>query len=335
MRLKRCSNALGAGSFEQGAAVVDGCNLYVTEYDVRQITESLHLDVLAARSLTSALEPRQARQLLESVPRDRIVKILEVRTTPAARALGRLLMTATAAQKNLNPDDALRVPDAFRIVFKDHPAALGVFVGVSGERGHGSSGILHGGEILSASALKQGDYITSSGLSLRIEPQDHIDFGLKHAGEFSARKRGKTLETDILIQQPVGLLESARIGVDVKYSKQGKYGATSDLKTRLAAVRNALSDGQLDRFVYVTQGEFSDPFLELIEEINRDLVIDWMNEKGEDVALGPYLTSEERAPVPDLDPRVIDDMDRDEILDLARTYRIGIVETCEHVTVPQ
>jgi len=314
--------------------MADGCNLYVSEEDVRQIAASLDRPRLIEDISPPDLKPSQVREMLETVSRDKIVNILEDRSKPAARAMGRFLMTATGAQENLNPEDARRIPDAFRDVLKDHPSALGVFVRPAGLRGRGSSGILHGAEILAAQALQRGEFTTSTGYRLRIDPQDEPEFGLKHAGEFVEWKRGGTIETDILIHRG-GRLDLPPIGIDVKYSKRGHYDVKPELPAELTRIRNALRDGQLDRFVFVTQGEFTNPFKKVIGAVNRDLLIDWMNEKGEEVEYEHLKTSEERGPVPNLDPRTIDDLALDEILALAGKYRIPVIETCEHVRVTQ
>ena len=92
--------------------MVDGCNLYVSEEDVRQIAASLDRPHLIEELSPPDLKPSQVREMLETVSRDKIVNILEDRSKPAARAMGRLLMTATDAQRNLNPEDARRIPDA-------------------------------------------------------------------------------------------------------------------------------------------------------------------------------------------------------------------------------
>lgn len=310
--------------------MADGCNLYVTEEDIRQLTESLDGPRLIDELSPADMKGSQVREMLATVSTHKIVRILEGRSKPAARAMGRLLMSATSAQENLNPEDARRIPDAFRDVLKDHPRALGVFVGVVGSRSRGSSGILHGAEILAAQALQRGQFTTSTGDQLTIDPQDRLDFGLKLVGEFFERKRGGSIETDLLIDRGGNLFP---IGIDVKYSQKGQYPVMPELPARLKRVRNALGDGQLDRFVFVTQGKFTDKFKEAIDEANRELVIDWMNEKGEEVQYERYKTSAERDPVPNLDPRAIDDFDGDEILDLAGRYGIRVIETCEHVRV--
>ena len=312
--------------------MADGCNLYATRADLKQIATSLKRPDLAAQPTPTDVEAGDVRQVLERIPRERIVELLENRSTPAGRAMSRMVVSATGADKNVTPEDTRRIPEAFRIVLKDHPSSLGVFLSAPGPRGRGCCGIQHGGEILAAASLKQREYTTSTGESLTIRPNDELHFGQKHGGEFVERKKGKgSIESDLLVEKHHARSGKDRIGIDVKYSMSGKYGAKPETQEQLERARNILNDGQVHRHVFATQGIFKEDFRKLVTATNRKLAVDWLVEHTEDLESLQPLTTPRSSSTESQAAHAISALGGKNFDKFVRDHKVPVIETCERI----
>jgi hypothetical protein len=252
------------------------------------------------------------------------------------RAVRDMLAHVTGGKANMTEKEFAALPSAFRTVLKDHPSALGLFQKISAIWAPGMSAMQQHYEILSTAALKMNDVVTISGKSLRIYDTDRVDFGMKFARGFVQPSKGGTFEADVLIDRPRGILESDKtIGIDAKYTQKSHY--TSIPWEQLKGIRNNFGQ-HFEEFYFVTNRQFSDPFKSAVQQTNRDLVRDFMENHNRTIDDLPFLTKVEREARPD---RTVDTSELDKVLTdqrdwtkIAEEYHIPQIEMCEHVRYP-
>ena len=306
-----------------------GCNRLCTTEDGEALRAALAMS-------GHRVDTRGAREVLEALPRHALLNILDHLDTPVGQAISRLLMTATRAQETLTVEDCRNVPLAFKVVFRDHPHAMGVFMKAPAHFGPGSTPISHGAEILVPAALKLGTFSSAAGRHVHINPQDDIHFGIKYPNGYAQPRAHGTIEADIL-----KLSGDKTTAYDVKYSRSGHFNTTEGLSRQLSGVRAKFRDGTLQEFVYVTPGSFGSTFKRQIEETNREIAKGWAREHRSLLGRGIYGTDnqyaspQERVYIPPAnvtDPRLIDGLNARGLRDFAQHWHINQVDYCEHVS---
>lgn len=95
-------------------------------------------------------------------------------------------------------------------------------------------------------------------------------------GETWQKSSRRTIECDIRIYRPVGPLHlqaPVEIGVDFKHVKEsGRKTSSAELRNQVEHVAQALREGQIDEYHFVTNGTFSTSFRSVIDAANTALV---------------------------------------------------------------
>ncbi len=302
----------------------------------------------------SRLERKDVRALLHKAVEDNsLMKILANPNDVGYRRVREALAHVTGGKGKMTEKEFAALPEAFRIVLKDHPDAMGLFKKAPSERAPGMSPVNQHYEVLSAAALKMKEVKTTSNKSLAIYNTDRVDFGIKMAKGHAQPKQHGTIEADILIHRPAdpfGLTEKI-IGVDAKYAKgiNKKYEIISqnhlkDFRRQLDGVRNNLNNGNLQEYHFVTNKEFGSTFKQEVEKTNLQMVKDYIDRHNQQFRSGDaardlnYLTPEEKSAMPGgrVDPNKLGGLSEysDAVRNFADRYDINQIEISEHVQYP-
>ncbi len=318
--------------------MVDGCNLYVSDKDYGQILDSRSRQHEFCR-LAANLElgKREIQAELHKASAARLVDILSSDKNHAFGALQKLLAKATGGEAKMSDAEYRALPEAMRLILKDHPNAMGLFEKVPSHRGPGSSAVQHPYEVFSVAALKVRAFNSSLGKTLAISPLDRVDFGLKAAKGYAQPKRYGTIEFDAIISKPIRdfPLEERTIAVDAKHSKTGVYGAKPDLDRELQGIRTALRDGKINEFYFVTNGIFDNSFRMAVDAANVAIVRDWAEAHNRLWDTNAHLTAKESEFTPSGRINIDEFTQYDERLtSFALRYDVPQVDICQRVNFP-
>lgn len=194
-----------------------------------------------------------------------------------------------------------RIPDAYKPQLRHdvatvlrmcpHAGGLARELTLRGQRGatgsasklgsQSNAGVGAAYEIMGAAALANGGSraVNSGAPTLHINVgSDIVTFGDKafingrpgNSGEWISPTRG-TIECDVRIGRstPYGFRE---IGIDFKHSSEnGSRHSSADLKNQVENVVEAIRDGQLHEYHFVTNGSFGSGFKEVVAQANTEL----------------------------------------------------------------
>lgn len=135
-------------------------------------------------------------------------------------------------------------------------------------------------EIMGAAALTKGSKPSNPGApALFIQPGvDIVTFGDK--SHMNQRSRDgvnwqsptrTTIECDLRIAHPMGFEGYREIGIDFKHVSEGARHSSADLRNQVENVVEAIKEGQLHEYHFVTNREFGSGFKEVIAEANAEL----------------------------------------------------------------
>jgi hypothetical protein len=131
--------------------------------------------------------------------------------------------------------------------------------------------------------------------SLRIYGTDRIDYcGKLDKGHHSGTG---TVEADFIVSRQQEWGVDKKIGIDFKHTGREEYSSKkSELERQLSGIVNAILDGQVQEFHFVTNARLSNAFHEAVAAANEEI---WAVEQGHDATLaedvGDHLTSVEAA----------------------------------------
>ena len=314
-----------------------GCTRISTPDEHRETLRGLEKVVTSGKEpLTAKLRTEIRTELHRSDSAKKLLNILENPKSPLFKGIESVLVKVFQSKSKITEREAQDLPHALRVILKGHPTAMGIFMAATKERAPGQSAVQHHYEILSAAALIEGKFKTTSGKTLSIAAIDRLDFGMKMASGYFQTKRGGTIEADFLINKKTGMfgLEEKTIGVDSKYSEVGKYSADkTELARQLEGIRTGFRDGKLDEFIFVTNGTFQNNFNEMVKNCNSLIIRDAIDEKNLRIGEIPreYLTPEEKEQLP---PETIPTsilQDTDKVRELVSLYGIPQIDLCENV----
>lgn len=304
--------------------MAEGCNLHSTLSDVNKIE--------AARNIGEKVDAQNiSRELLKCSLKNNsqeFMRVLNDKKHPAYKTAKELLIKALG-EGQVTKEEENKLPDALHLILKDHPNPQGLFEKPPVHRGPGSDPMSHPYELLCAAALIQKEVVTSLGNSLKIYPEDRIDFGEKFASSYglSTKKKG-TGESDILIGRG-----AKEIGIDAKYTKGSEYRVKPDFPRQLDAIRSAFSDNQLQEFFLVTNAQFHSDFKEMVDNTNAKIIQDW--------AKGNNRIYKDFKDIPTYEKEIVDASlmirnldfhnDREKINKLVQKHDIPQIGICEHV----
>lgn len=313
-----------------------GCTTIYTPDDFRQSMQSLGRDFRQTdKPLTGECRKEIQEFMHKSAGSKILLKILDDPDHPDFQSVQNLLVKIMETEKNkMTEAEKALFPHACRIVLREHPTAMGLFMAATKERAPEQSAVQHHYEILSAAAMMKSEVTTRSGKKFTINPADRTDFGIKMAAGYGQTKRHGTIEADIMVHKPgmFGLTEKT-VGIDSKYSQDRKYGKLPELERQLKGIQIGFRDGKIDEFIFVTNGIFKKEFIEKVDEYNVKIVEDVIRGKNKELLKTPneYLTNAEKANLPEsvIKKEIVkDDEQRKE---LVAKYNIPQIDICEHV----
>lgn len=270
--------------------MAEGCNLFLSEKDYREIVESRlsHEQVgEVAESVRTTLEGSA-----EEMARKMIYPLAEPHH-PAHKVFSAYVLRNVAGNESIPDRYKQELPRAVAAIARITPDALGLArpatnwgpgaqaVDQPGKLGHKTRGAAFAYEVLGTAALITGESKAANRpATLRIHSTDRLDLGIKlqasypgTANELPSQPRRCTVEADLFISRPASPLEGGgkNIGVDFKHAlDSGTYsGMISD--SQIAGIRVALQTGEIQEFHFVTNGKFSSSVRQAIEQANHEL----------------------------------------------------------------
>lgn len=238
--------------------MADGCNLYLTESDLIQAQNSLKVGY-------SKNTENDAQTMLDLYIKNNVEEFKKTifdSSKPQYKIIDDLFRKAF--KNDLSDTDLNKLPKALLTILNVDPNVHGIFHSIPKPRGEYSSPLQHAGELILGAAIIQKEEISTSLGNLIIDKNDiKLSFGQKYFGEHYVSN--KTLEADLQLY-----LKQSNIGVDIKYSKTSThYGIKNDsFNNSLEKIRNCFADGSLNGYYFISNVEFSEPFINKINEYN-------------------------------------------------------------------
>ncbi|MCW3129367.1 MAG: hypothetical protein N2V75_04620 [Methanophagales archaeon] len=285
----------------------DGCNLYETEADHKQILKSLREGFPAN---VSKEVMRDKKPMMIAAASGRLLEILEDPARWGHKAIGEFICRRIAGNEAIPESYKRELPSAMAKIIRHTPDSVGFFMHAPKYYGKGATGLVNGlrhptrgdalaYEILATAALMEKEFssVNAPG-SLRIYAVDRVDYHIKLQAsyknvplEYLDQPRRGTVEADLFINRYRGLLEPDKvIGVDFKHSRGTTYD-NYDME-QLKGIRVALQTGEIHEFCFVSNVKFSQGFKDKVEAINEELRASGKEVKSEFDSR--YLTSKEQ-----------------------------------------
>lgn len=252
--------------------MAEGCNLYTTDKDFKEIQNSLN------KGLPSD-QRRFASTMLRTAQKSNLTEFMNVLSNlnhPQHDLVNKTLIKAFGEGKVTKPMEE-KLSRAVHTILKDHSNPQGLFEKPPTHRGPGSTSVDHPYEVLCAAALVQDKVKSSTGHLLKIYSTDRLDLGQKSPSNhiLSTAKKG-TIESDILIQRNGNV-----IGIDAKYTNKTTYRPKPGLTRQLKGIKSALQDYDITEYHFVTNAKFSSDFKKMVDNMNRELIADAMKNNEE------------------------------------------------------
>jgi hypothetical protein len=303
-----------------------------------------------AQAKTSAIQ----NMSVEKISKERRAKIREAMNKAPAKLLANILadkkhrahqsvvsLAAKAILCDMKTMHKEKVPQALSIVLNKYPDAMGIFKAVPKHRAPGMAPLLHHYEITSTAALVKSRFSTTSGKILTLIDSTKSDFGVKMARGYGQPKRFGTIEADVLAHKDsiIPGIKPIILGIDQKYSKTGTYGVKKGFSRQLEGIRTGFSDGKIDQFYFVTNGNFTKNFSDQVKATNLEIAKDHAEKYNANINYGDpqYFTRKERVNIPTekiaLDRfKDVERFEKDkELKDYIAKYNIPQIELCQHV----
>ena len=309
--------------------MAEGCNLPTTKDDFKQIQNSLEKGL-------STDQRKFASSLLRSIQKNNIKELMLSLNDPENinYQLVNKALVKSFGEGKVSPHHEAKLNKALYTILKDHPNPQGLFEKPPRHRGPGSTSVDHPYEVLSAAALVQKKFNSSTGHTLKIYKTDRLDLGQKSPStHVLSTVKKNTIESDILINRDRGVLVGADvIGIDAKYSKGTTYDSTNGLTRQLDGIKNSLKDGSLTEFHFVTNVKFSTGFKRMVDDANLDLIANALNNNKSLYNDIKNLTKDEKDTVNaiELIAKLNFEKDREQINNLLKD-RVPQIGYCEKV----
>jgi len=308
-----------------------GCTRTYTPEDHVQPKKIAHQDKLPEKISTE--RRKKIREAMNRAPAELLAKILADENHRAHQSV--ISLAAKAFLCDMETMHQEKVPQALSIVLNKYPDAMGIFKAVPKHRAPGMAPLLQHYEITSTAALVKSEFPTTSGKILTLSDSVRLDFGVKMARGYWQPKRFGTIEADVLVHK-----KTTTLGIDQKYSETGKYGVQKGFSSQLEGIRKGFSDGKIDQFCFVTNGDFTKKFSDQVNAANLKIAKDHAERHNENIDYGDpqFFTPDERNNIPtekiDLDRFEIDmetfEKDKD-LKDYIAKYNIPQIDICQNV----
>lgn len=287
-------------------SVPDGCNLYETEADHKQILKSLREGL---PTNVSEEVMRDKKPMMMAAASGRLLEILEDPARRGHKAISEFICRRIAGNEAIPENYKRELPSAIAKIIRHTPDSIGFFMHAPKYYGKGATGLVNGlrhptrgdalaYEILATATLMEEEFpAVNAPSSLRIYPVDRGDYHIKLQASYKnvpleyldQPKRG-TVEADLFVHRPQGLFGDKVIGVDFKHSRGNLYD-NYDLE-QLKGILVALQTGEIHEFCFVSNVSFSQGFKDKIETINEKLRT--YEKDAESEFDSHHLTSEEQ-----------------------------------------
>ena len=271
---------------QEPSRMPDGCNLYETETDHKEILKSLQegFPSNVSEDVTS-----DRRSMMSAAASGKLLGILEDSAKVGHKAIREFVYRRIAGNESIPEDYKRELPSAMARIIRHTPDSIGFFMHAPEYYGKGATGLVNGlrhhtrgdalaYEILATATLMEKEFPSVGALgNLRIYPTDRPDYHIKLQASYKhvpleyldQSKRG-TIEADLFIRRPRGPFETEKIiGVDFKHSRGNVYG-DYDLE-QLTGIRVAMQTGEIDEFCFVSNVQFSQVFKDKINAVNEEL----------------------------------------------------------------
>lgn len=249
--------------------MADGCNLYFTEKDLKDVESSIENKEVLNEGKFAA----NALDCLLKKNADKFINVLWDKNDPKHKMISNLTIKSLGEGKVSRSEEA-KIPSALKSVLQFTKYPQGLFSKQPIYRGPGADRMRHPYELLTAAKLVDDRKLyTTTGKPLHLYNTDRIDFGYKHEGHFWALTKGDTFESDVLITREDG----RQVGIDSKYRSDEVCRLKEETREQINRIQNGISARQIESYYFVTNGIFSTSFhnavrnirgIELCEQVN-------------------------------------------------------------------
>lgn len=267
--------------------MADGCNLYLSDKDLKQITNSLNQKQICevAESVKSIMDG------FSKGMSQKVTYPLSNPNHPAHKVFSAYVLRNVVGNKSIPDVYKRELPKAVATIAKVTPDVLGLVrpaknwgpgaLSIDVRLGHKTRGAGFAYELLGTASLIEKESKAMNGPSkLKIYPSDRIDLGIKLQARYpgaeavlTSQPKRRTVEADLFISRPTSIFDGGfkNIGVDFKHSmNSGTYSGRISV-SEIEGRKVALMTGEIDEFHYVSNGTFSKNVRETIDKANIEL----------------------------------------------------------------
>ncbi len=253
--------------------MADGCNLYFTAEDLKDVERSIE----AKKVVDEKKFAGTAMNCLLKKNPDKLIEVLLNTKDPKHDIIQNLLVKALS-NGQLAREDEWNLSIALKTVLNFQNDPQGLFEKPPASRGPRSSAMQHGAELLTTAAIVQKSYYSTTGKKLFIDKVfDTIGFGQKLPAKYTL---SKTIEADTVIARDTNIFGGYDlIGIDTKYSKTSSTYGIKDrehFERQIEGVRFNFKDGNLQEFYFVSNVKFSPEFKKGVQDCNIKIFNDMM-----------------------------------------------------------
>lgn len=265
--------------------MADGCNLYLSEEDFKQITNSLSQQQICevADSVKSVME-----SFTKGIT-EKVTYPLSDPNHPAHKVFSAYVLRNVAGNQSIPDTYKQELPKAVATIAKITPNILGLVkpaknwgqttpIDAPGKLGHKTRGAGFAYELLGTAALiNKESKAKNTGVSLKIHSTDRIDLGIKFQDSYlftepvlSFQTDRRSIEGDLVIWPPINSL-LAPIAVDFKHSLNAGEYSGGIANSQIERIKQSLMTDVIHEFHFVTNGTFSEDHTKAIDAANQAL----------------------------------------------------------------
>ena len=266
--------------------MADGCNLFLSEEDFKQILDSR----LNQKQIGEVVE--YVNTVMESSTKAMAEKVtypLSNPKHPAHKVLSTFVLRNVAGNKSIPESYKQKLPKAVADIAKINPTVLGLVkparnwgqttpIDSAGKLGHKTKGAGFAYELLGTAALiNRESKAKNTGVNLKIHATDRPDLGIKFQDSYLFTERvlpfqtdRRSIEGDLVIWPPIDSLR-APIAVDFKHSLNAGEYSGGIANSQIERIRQSLMTDVIHEFHFVTNGIFSKNDTKAINTANQEL----------------------------------------------------------------
>lgn len=260
--------------------MAEGCNLYLTDRDYRQIQASL-----SNKNMARVCESvKQEMRNFHLGSPEKIIRTLENRNHPVHKVVAKYLVRNVGGLRSL-PDQFQRLlPSAIAQISRIHPEILELIRPIESENsasdklGQKIKGNAFAFELLGTSKLMEKELRGPNQTKLRIHKSDQLESGINMHKPSSRtgprevvqpKKRG--LKADLFIRRPTWGLGTKTIGVDFRLSFNSDPNTGKVTTSTIDQIKERIQSGTIDEYHFVTNRTVPSEIKARIESANDEL----------------------------------------------------------------